>query len=405
VNPILMNRKRMIPLNYDLDYFDKPIERYGTDCEKWDGLMEREGRELLPMWVADMDFRCPQEVTDAIVKRAQHPVYGYTDQTECAIEALLDFISRHYGVNLTREHQTTLPCVVTGLRAAVRTLTQPGDSVLIQPPVYGPFFDAVLDNGRKLAANPLIRESDGTYRMDFEGMEAAFQNGVRLALLCSPHNPVGRVWTRAELDRVYSLCVRYGVTLVVDEIHADFVFEKGSFTNALLLDESEQARIIVLSSASKTFNIAGLKQAVMLTRNLELRRQIRTELRQTGVVGGNIFSFTATEAAYRYGDAWLEALLRYLYQGRKLLETELANRLPKAVMSPLQATYLAWIDLRAYGLDTAELMKRTYAKGVAFSSGLFFDKQLGEGFLRFNFACPHSQVLEAVKRLENAILS
>jgi len=391
-------------LNYDWNYFDEPIERCGTACEKWDGLMERERRTLLPMWVADMDFRCPREVTDALVKRAQHPVFGYTDQTESAIQAMLDFTQRHYSVTVTSNQQTTLPCVVTGLRAAVRVCTNPGDGVLIQPPVYGPFFDAVRDNGRVLVPNPLIGDENGYYRMDFEGMEAAFQNGVKLALLCSPHNPVGRVWSREELSRVYSLCVRYGVTLVVDEIHADFVFAKGSFTDALLLDASEQAKIIVLSSASKTFNIAGLRQAVMLTRNQELRQMIHADLRQAGVVAGNIFSFTATEAAYRYGDEWLETLIRYLDDGRALLKNELTKRLPKAVMSPLEATYLAWIDLRAYGLSTDELMKRTYEQGVAFTSGLFFDQQLGEGYLRFNFACPHSQTLEAVKRLENAIL-
>ena len=391
-------------MNYDWNYFDEPIERCGTACEKWDGLMERERRTLLPMWVADMDFRCPREVTDALVKRAQHPVFGYTDQTESAIQAMLDFTQRHYGVTVTRDQQTTLPCVVTGLRAAVRVCTNPGDGVLIQPPVYGPFFDAVRDNGRVLVPNPLVHDENGYYRMDFEGMEAAFQSGVKLALLCSPHNPVGRVWSREELTRVYSLCARYDVTLVVDEIHADFVFAKGAFTDALLLDTSEQAKIIVLSSASKTFNIAGLRQAVMLTRNQKLRQLIHADLRQGGVVAGNIFSFAATEAAYRYGDEWLETLIRYLDESRALLKNELARRLPKAVMSPLEATYLAWIDLRAYGLSTDELMKRTYEQGVAFTSGLFFDRQLGEGYLRFNFACPHSQTLEAVKRLENAIL-
>ena len=357
------------------------------------------------MWVADMDFRCPVEVSEALVKRAQHPVYGYTDQTAAAVQAMLDFTSRHYGVTLTREQQATLPCVVTGLRAAVRTQTQPGDGVLIQPPVYGPFFSAIKDNGRNIVENPLVPDANGYYRMDFDGMEAAFQNGVKLALLCSPHNPVGRVWTREELQHVYSLCQRYDVTLVVDEIHADFVYETGAFTNALLLDSDENAKIIVLGSASKTFNIAGMRQAVMLTRNRKLRQELLFDMRDAGVISGNIFSFAATEAAYRYGDAWLEGMLLYLKAAYQLLCKELAERLPKAVLTPLEATYLAWIDLRAYGLSTAELMKRTHEQGVAFTSGLFFDRKLGEGFLRLNFACPHSQTLEAVKRLEKAVKS
>lgn len=390
-------------MNYNFSFFDEPIERCGTACEKWDGIRAQEGRELLPMWVADMDFRCPPEISEALIKRAQHPVYGYTDQPESAIQAMLEFTSRHYGVTLTKSQQATLPCVVTGLRAAVRTQTQPGDGVLIQPPVYGPFFSVVRDNGRVLVENPLVPDEQGYYRMDFEGMETAFQGGVKLALLCSPHNPVGRVWTREELDRVYDLCKRYGVTLVVDEIHADFVFEKGTFTNALLLDESEEAKIIVLGSASKTFNIAGLRQAVMLTRNKHLRRELIEDMRNAGVVPGSIFSFVATEAAYRYGDAWLEGMLAYLAAAYRLLQKELAERLPKAILTPIEATYLAWIDLRAYGYTTAELMKRTYEQGVAFTSGLLFDKTLGEGFLRLNFACPHSQTLEAVKRLEKAV--
>lgn len=396
-------RKETDPVTYDASFFDEPIDRHGTDCEKWDGLMAREGRELLPMWVADMDFRCTPEISEALAKRALHPVYGYTDATEASVAAMLDYVWRHYGVRLDAHQQAMLPCVVTGLRAAVRTQTAPGDSVLIQTPVYGPFFSVVTDNDRKLVTNPLIPDAEGRYRMNLEGMEEAFRRGVKLALLCSPHNPVSRVWTKEELADVYALCMRYDVTLVVDEIHADFVYEPGAFTSALHLDDREEAKLIVLSSASKTFNIAGMRQAVMFTRNRRLIRELVNDMRNAGVVAGNIFSFAATEAAYRYGDAWLEGLIRYLDSARRLLKEQLSQRLPKAVLTPVEATYLAWIDLRAYGFSTAELMKRTYDQGVAFTSGLFFDLLLGEGFLRFNFACPHSQTLEAVARLEKAI--
>ena len=391
-------------MQIDAAFFDQVIDRCCTDCEKWDGLRAREGREMLPMWVADMDFRCPPEVTDALVARAKHPVYGYTDQTDAAVDAMLSFMSRRHGVTLTREQQAVLPCVVTGLRAAVRTLTAPGDGVLIITPVYGPFFDVIRDNGRKVIEVPLLADANGYYTMDFAGLESALRAGVKLLLLCNPQNPVGRVWTREELDRLYGRCREHGATLISDEIHMDFVYERGAFTSALKLDESEQANIAVLTSASKTFNLAGLKQATLLTRNLTLQKMLTDDMRRAGVVAGNIFSYAATEAAYRYGDEWLDALIAYLDAGHRLLRAELNARLPKAIMSPLEATYLAWVDLRAYGLSTADMMRRTYANNVAFTSGLFFGKELGEGFLRINFACPHSQIREAVIRLENAIL-
>ena len=390
-------------MTYDFSFFDEIIDRRGTNCYKWDHLIAEQGRELLPMWVADMDFRCPAEVQEALIARANHPIYGYTEHSHAAIDAMLAFMQRHHQVTLTHEQQVTLPCVVTGLRTAVRALTQPGDPVLIQSPVYGPFFAVVKDNDRILVENKLVADAQGRYTMDYASMETAFAQGVKLALLCSPHNPVGRVWTLEELTRVYALCKQYDVTLVVDEIHSDFVYARGSFTNALRLDESEQAKIIVITSASKTFNLAGLHQAVLLTRNQTLKKALVNEMRNVGIVAGNIFSYLATEAAYQHGDAWLAGMLAYLSAGRKLLMDELQRRLPAAIMSPLEATYLAWIDLRAYGLTTAELMARTYEQDVAFSSGTAFDSTLGEGFLRFNFACPHSQILEAVKRLEKAL--
>lgn len=365
--------------------------------------MAREKCDLLPMWVADMDFACPREVEAAIAKRAAHPIFGYTDQTPQAVEALLGFLQRHHGVVLSPSQQATLPCVVTGLKAAVRSLTQPGDGVLIQPPVYGPFFDSIRDNGRVVVESPLQADANGYYRMDFEGVERAFRDGVRLMLLCSPHNPVCRVWTREELMRLYGLCQQYDVTLISDEIHADFVYAPDAFVSVLRLDDGEQAKIAALSSASKTFNLAGLRQASLLTRNQEMRHLMLKDMKDAGVVSGNIFSFIATETAYRDGDAWLAALMAYLTAGRDLLARELAQRLPEAVMTPVEATYLAWLDLRAYGFSTAELMARTYAHGVAFTSGKFFSPTMGEGFLRFNFACPHRQTLEALRRLEKAI--
>ena len=398
-----MGKWGLRPLAFDTAFFDEPIDRCCTACDKWDGLNLREGRELLPMWVADMDFRCPPAVTEALVRRAQHPVYGYTTPTAASVQAMLDYLRRRHQLSLTPDQQLMLPCVVTGLRAAVRALTQPGDAVLVQPPVYGPFFDAVRQNGRTLVENPLLADARGFYSIDWAGLEAAFQRGIKLMLLCSPHNPVGRLWSAEELQRLYGLCRQYGVLLVADEIHCDFVYAPGAFYSALRLDEAEDAPLVVLSSASKTFNLAGLQQSALLTRNQSLKAAIASELRALGAVSGNIFALVATEAAYREGDDWLDGLLAYLDRARALLRSELTTRLPEAVLTPLEATDLGWIDLRAYGLTTDELMRRTHAQGVAFTPGRFFGLREGEGFLRFNFACPHSQTVEAVRRLERAI--
>lgn len=390
-------------MKYDAAYFDEPIDRCCTACEKWDGLKETENKELLPMWVADMDFRCAPEIVDALVKRASHPVYGYTYQRDSAVEAMLSYLKRRHGLTLCAEDQVIVPCVVAGLKAAVLTLTEPGDSVLIQPPVYGPFFTTVLHNGRKVERNALVRDADGRYQIDFEDLEQKLKTGIKLMIVCSPHNPVSRLWSREELERTVALCRRYGTILAVDEIHADFVYEKGAFTSALLLDEAKDAKIVVMASATKSFNIAGLRQAVVLSRNRSIRDGIAEFLENVGAAGINIFALEATEAAYRDGDAWLDSLLNYLDDARRLVKQELEKRLPEAVLTPIDATYMGWIDFRAYGLTSKELMEATHREGVALMDGRFFDRETGDGFLRINFACPHSQTMKAMELLESAI--
>jgi cystathionine beta-lyase len=390
-------------MKYDTAFFDQTIDRCCTACEKWDGLWEDEKEGLLPMWVADMDLRCAQEIVDALKVRAEHPIYGYTYQRDSGVDAMLAFLERRQGLTLTWDEQATIPCVVTGMKAAILALTEPGDAVLIQPPVYGPFFSSALVNGRKVVRNPLIRDDAGRYQIDFEQLEAQLKSGVKLMMICSPHNPVGRAWSRRELEQMYALCKRYGVTLIADEIHSGFVYEQGAFASVLLLDEVKNAKIAVLTSATKTFNIAGLRQAVLLTRNQAIKTAIMKFLDRVGASGVNIFALEATEAAYRYGDAWLDGLLNYLDAARGLLKRELEARLPDAVLSPVEATYMGWIDLRAYGMTGKELMEATYQEGVALMEGSFFDRETGGGFLRLNFACPHSQTLKALELLERAV--
>lgn len=388
---------------YNDAWFDEPIDRRGTACEKWDALMEREGRDLNPMWVADMDFRCPQEVTDALTARAAHPIYGYTEETKASVRAMLGFMERRHGLRLHEAQQTMLPCVVTGLRAAVLAFTRPGDRVIVQPPVYGPFYFSIRDNGREAAECPLLRDEKGRYTMDLAAVEAACQAGAKMMFLCNPHNPVGRSWTRAELEALLGVLERYGVLLVSDEIHEDFVFERGAFVPVLRLAEGEDARVLSLTSASKTFNLAGLQQAAAFCRNAALLARLKDAMHAVGVVQGNIFGMIATEAAFAHGDEWLDAMLVYIRKGEQLFRAELSARLPKAVLSPLEATYLGWIDLRAYGFHTAELTGRCRAAGVEFTPGTFFGEKAGDGFLRVNLACPHGRIRLAAQQLENAI--
>lgn len=382
-------------------FFDRPVNRLGTACEKWDGIREETGRELLPLWVADMDFECPPEVRQALVRRAEHGVYGYTYQTDAARQALLDFMARRHGLRLTDEQVGLLPCVVTGLRAAVAAFTQPGEGVLVQPPVYGPFFSSVRDAGRALLEAPLRQDAEGRWRMDLEAVEDGCRRGARLMLLCNPHNPVSRLWTARELSELLRVLNRYEVLLVSDEIHGDFAYDH-PYTPVEALPEAADARLITLTSASKTFNLAGLQQAALFTRTPELKERLSAQLHRSGVTSGNLFALEATEAAYRYGDGWLDGLLQYLRGNRQALGDAVARLLPEAALTPLEATYLGWMDLRAYGLDGAELERRTHEANVAFSGGAFFGAPW-ERYLRINIATQRANVLEGVRRLAEAL--
>jgi len=391
-------------VKYDQAFFDQPFDRHGTASEKWDCLEERQGKAMNPMWVADMDFRGPEEITEALVKRAMHPAYGYTEQTKAATKAMLNFMQRRHGITLHEDEQILMPCVVTGLRAAVLAYTQPGDSIIIQPPVYGPFYFSIKDNERKTAECPMHRDENSHYTMDLEAVEKACQAGAKMMLLCNPHNPVGRCWTREELTALWAILKRYDVLLVSDEIHEDFVFERGAFVPMLTVADGENDRVIALTSASKTFNLAGLQQAVAFARNKDILADVQKLMHDVGVVQGNIFGLIAAEAAYTYGDEWLDSMLVYIREGEMILREEMAKHLPKAVLSPLEATYLAWADLRAYGFSTAELMERCRKAGVEFTPGTFFGEEVGDGFLRINLACQHDRVKLAVEQLKKAIL-
>lgn len=386
-------------MKFDQEYFDAGLYRLGTRCEKWDEARREHGEDVLPLWVADMDFPSPPAVHEALLRRAAHPTYGYTAELADDHQALIDFWQRRHGLSVQQDWLTLMPCVVTGLKLAILALTKPGDRVLIQSPVYGPFRMSVEATGRTLADAPMCRDENGRYSMDLAAVERELQNGAKLMLLCSPHNPASRAWTKEELCALIGLLDKYQVPLASDEIHADFVYAPGEFIPVLSLT---QKRVMSFCAASKTFNLAGLQQACCICPDQAMREAFRAEMDKAGVRAGNVFALEGTRAAYNEGDAWLDGLMAYLDGNRRHLAELVAQYLPKAVLTPLEATYLGWIDLRAYGFHEEELMQRTIAAGVQFTGGCFFGED-GEGFLRINIGCPRRYITEGVRRLAKAL--
>ena len=388
-------------MTYDRLFFDQGIDRRGTQSVKWETTAVMcEG--MIPLWVADMDFPCAEPIRDALRERAEHACYGYTFEGPADFEALAGFWLRRHNVRLRPGESLMLPTVVAGLRAAVNTLTQPGDGVVIQTPVYGPFSAAIRDSGRVILAAPLQRDETGRYRMDLEKVEDHLRKGARLFILCSPHNPVSRPWEREELLALVMLLKRYNARLVSDEIHADFVYAPRRFVPVMSLAEAP-ADTIVLVSASKTFNVAGLQQANALCRDADTLRLLARFLERSGASSGNIFALAGTRAAYAKCDDWLDAVMAYLSDNRAVVSQGLAALLPEAVVTPMEATYLAWVDIRAYHTPQCDVGPRCRVHGVALTDGQFFGEAEGEGFMRVNYGCPKSQLEQGLERFARAI--
>lgn len=387
-------------MRFDDAFFEQPMDRRNTDCEKWDdrAVMNEGG---IPLWVADMDFPCAPAITEALKKRAEHPCFGYSSQNPADEQALRGFWQRRHGVTIQAGQTLMLPCVITGLKTCVRAFTQPGDAVAIFTPVYGPFYQAIEKNDRRVARVPLIMDGQRRYQMNLEGMEEALKNGAKLIMLCNPHNPVSRLWSKEELTALCRLAQRYDVPLVSDEIHADFVYAPGEFISILSVPEGRD-RAVMLCAASKTFNVAGLQQAAAVCFRGDMRKALQAEMDGAGIISGNTFALLATRTAYTDCDEWLDGLMAYLDKNRKLLEKLIAELLPKAKMTPVEATYLAWLDLREYGYTCEELSKKFKEKGVALTGGTFFGTE-SEGFMRVNFACPAAQLEEGIKRMRKAL--
>ena len=387
--------------------FDVVPDRRGTASLKWDFAAER-GRpeDVLPLWVADMDHATAPTVTNALLWRTRHGIFGYSDPDDAYNAALTGWFSRRYGWRVEAEWNTVTPGVVPALALAVRALTAPGKVVLIEEPVYYPFREVVEDNGRTVAAVPLVRDADGVYRRDLAALEATIEaTGSRLLLLCNPHNPVGRVWSRDELAALDEVAARHGVVVVADEIHADLALPGFTTTPFASLGEATAARTITCTSPSKSFNLAGLQVANILITDAHLREAFRRELATTGYSQPNVLGLTACRAAYEGGDAWLDALREHIAAARAHVEARL-ERIEGIEAAPCEGTYLLWLDcsgfLEATGLEPDELDDvMLHEAGLWLDDGRIFGAG-GEGFTRINVACPRVTLDAALDRLEAA---
>jgi len=376
--------------------FDILTNRYGTNSIKYDFAAERKKPEgLLPMWVADMDFSAPPEVLEDIQKAVSHGIFGYTEPKEEYYNAVANWFGSRFGYSVTKREIIKAPGVVFALAQAVRAFTELGEAVMIQTPVYYPFFDVARNNGRTLVCNSLVY-NDGRYAIDFDDFETRIaENNVKLFILCSPHNPVGRVWTRTELERMNEICVKHNVIIISDEIHCDFIWSEHPHTCFGLLNENA----VIMTAPSKTFNLAGLQISNIFIKNTDLRRKLKAEIDRSGYSQLNTLGIVACQSAYTKGATWLKELNEYLMENIRVMGEFLAAKLPKIKLVEPESTYLVWLDFSEYGLSQEELDRRiTEGARLWLSSGTIFGAE-GKGFQRMNIACPRATLMDAMERL------
>lgn len=400
-------------MNYN---FDVEVDRRDTNSVKWEFMKGGEDRpqlqhthrffgknRTLPMWVADMDFISPRSVVDALTARAQHGIYGYTAPTQDFYQSVVRWMQRRHDWEISPEWICISPGVVPALNMLVRAFVSPGDRVLIQPPVYRPFYRAIENNNAELALNPLVYE-DGRYRMDIEDLEAKCRDPkVKMAILCNPHNPVGRVWTREELAQFGKICIDNGVLVVSDEIHGDLIYKGNIFTPFANANDSFSQNSIICTSPSKTFNLAGLQTSCVVIPNEDLRSSFNKVLQSNGLSGISVFGVVAVQAAYDHGEEWLVQLLEYIEDNLKYLEQYIAEHIPQLTVVRPEGTYLVWLDCHRLRLGKWELKQFMLEEAkIYFEEGFIFGPE-GEGFERINIACPRAILVEALDRIRQTI--
>lgn len=385
--------------------FDKVIERRGTASVKWDQVETMFGQaDILPMWVADMDFEAPPAAIEAMKERAAHGIFGYTYRSPSYLEAVASWQERKHQWSFDQSWIVGCPGVVTALSILVELLTEPGDNVMIQVPVYHPFYRIISSHGRNIVANQLVLTESGRYELDLAEMERQIiEDKVKILILCHPHNPVGRVWTKEELTEIGNLCVKHGVFVLSDEIHGDIVYKGHKHIPFASLSDAIAKQTVACIAPSKTFNIAGLHSSLAIIADPELRERFNFRLQTFAISMENCFAQVAVEACYRQGEQWLEELLAYLQQNIDVMEQFVANQLPGVKMYRPEGTYLAWFDCREISADPEVLKDLMFNKArVAFNEGSMFGAE-GAGFLRVNFGTPRSLLLEGLERFEKAL--
>ena len=384
--------------------FDRIVDRRNTDCLKYDFAVQRgRPKDVLPFWVADMDFSIAQEIEDALVKRCQHGIFGYSEATDGYFAALQNWYLKHFNWQVQRPWLIKTPGVVFALAMAVKAFTEPGDGVLVQQPVYYPFTEVIRDNDSEVVNAPLALVN-GHYEIDFTDLEQKLANPkVKLMFLCSPHNPVGRVWTKEELLKVGDLCLKYNVITVSDEIHSDFVWDDKVHTPFATLGEEYQQNCIVCTAPSKTFNLAGLQVSNIFIPNQKLRRAFRKQIDAAGYSQLNTLGLVACQAAYTYGEEWLTQVKAYIRSNITFVDDYLNQNLPQIKMLPIEGTYLVWLDCSALGMTADEREQWLWHEAKLWlDGGGIFGKE-GEAFERINVACPRATLLQGLEQLKAAV--
>ena len=384
--------------------FDNYIDRKGTSCLKWDFGMQRKGRDdLLPLWVADMDFSLPEEVVTDLEKRVKHGVFGYTDPDDDYKASVIGWFKQRHGIEVDSRSITVVPGVVYAISLAIKAFTDPGDAVIIQQPVYYPFREQIELNNRVMVDNPLVYRY-GRYEIDFEDFEKKIlENNVKLFILCSPHNPVGRVWDADEMQRLADICLKHNVFVFADEIHSDFVYRGHQHISWLSLDKKYHEKVLVGTSASKTFNIAGLQVANIITTNTEIQRAFRRENDASGYSQPNALGLVATRSVYDKGGQWLDELIEYLEGNLTYVRDFLKEKLPQIKLVEPEGTYLVWLDFSEITDDHKVLSDIVLNKAKLWlDPGIIFGRETAL-FERINIACPRIILQQALEQLYIAV--
>ena len=385
--------------------FDKFVDRRGTACVKWD-VRDLFGvgpdADLTPMWIADMDFAVVPEIQTALKERCDHPTFGYNTPTPGCIPALCSWYERRHNWKFTPDQVLNGIGVVTMIRFTLEALTAPGDQVAVFSPVYDPFFAQVRNSGRTLVDLPM-KEQNGHYSVDLAAFEQALKDGVRAVIFCNPHNPIGKVWTKDEVETIGGLCAKYGAYMLSDEVHGDMVMD-GNHYNPMGLVDAIQDKLVVYTAISKTFNLAGLHQSAIIIPNAEVRAKVDDMLKGAWIMGPNLMAFTAMEAAYTYGDKWVDEVVAYISDNVRYVQQQVRDFMPKVKLSHHEGTFLMWLDLRCLGMSSDELtvtLGREY--GIGLGNGAHYGKQC-DGFMRMNIACPRSTLEKGVAALKKCYL-